>query len=476
MISTFEIYLLLFLFGLTMVSLVWFQSRKKQTAESFLVADRQVSSWGGAFSIAVSWVWAPAVFISSLQAYNKGLPGVFWFTVPNVICFFTFAFLAVKFRQLMPKGYTLPDFIHERFSGSKPTHLSFLFIVFGYQLSAIVINAVAGGTLLHIASGINVSAAIIGMMTIALSYSLLSGLKASVFTDIIQMVMILSFAVVLVPWAVSEAGGWSSVTSGFAGVSGEFGSVFNSDIAYAMGIPMTISLIAGPISDQMFYQRALAVKKEAIVPVFVRAGLLFGFVPIILSVLGFVAVAMTKQGSLIVSDPQMVAPLVIGALLPKAALYFFIMMAFAALCSTMDSAFCGISSLGAVDVYRRYFNKKPSDKKLLKIARVYMVGAAVIGAGIALLQPKLLWIFFIYGTLVSSALFPTVFAVFRKDLDGKDAFLAIVLSLIFSFPLSIYANVQGDTDLIVLSSILSVAIGLVVCVLSVLYSKAIKKN
>ena len=80
---------MLALFGLVMISLVYFLTKKKlNTNERFLVADRQVSWIRGAFSIAVSWIWAPAIFIASLQAYTKGIAGAFWFIAPNIICFF----------------------------------------------------------------------------------------------------------------------------------------------------------------------------------------------------------------------------------------------------------------------------------------------------------------------------------------------------------------------------------------------------
>ena len=93
---------ILSVFGILMLALVWFKSREKQTADAFLVADRDVSLIKASFSIAVSWIWAPAIFICSLQAYDKGLPGIFWFVAPNILCIFVFAPIAVKLRTLVP--------------------------------------------------------------------------------------------------------------------------------------------------------------------------------------------------------------------------------------------------------------------------------------------------------------------------------------------------------------------------------------
>jgi len=456
---------ILIVFGVAMFALVWFKTHNEKSAEGFLVASRSVSLFGGAFSIAVSWIWAPAVFICSLQAYTKGLPGIFWFTVPNILCFFIFAPLGIRLRRLMPQGYTLPEFIHQRYKSDPKTHLAFLCIFFGYQLGAIVINAVAGGTLLHIVSGVDPRLAIIIMSLIAIGYSLLSGLKASVFTDIIQMIMVLTISFVLVPWVISEAGGWTTVVGGFSGVSGKFGNLFDAAIGFSMGIPMTLGLIAGPIGDQMFFQRAMAVREKNIVKTFILGGLLFGLVPIALSLLGFIAANPEINAQITVADPQIVGAVVIGHFLPKAALVLFCFMAFAGLASTLDSSYCALSSLGSIDIYKRYFNSKPNDHQLLSAARKTMLLMSVIGTAIALLQPKLMWVFLIYGALASAGMFPTILSLYWKRLTPTGAFTAVILSLLVGTPLSIYANVTENTNLIVTAAIASVSIGLIVCLI-----------
>jgi Na+/proline symporter len=464
LISQFEAYAMLGIFGVVMIVLVILKNRTStHSSDAFLVANRTVSVWSGAFSIAVSWIWAPAIFICSMQSYQKGVPGIFWFTFPNILCFFTFVPLAIRLRTLMPQGYTLPEFIYERFGKDARTHHAFLIVFFGYQLGAIIINCLAGGALLNALSGVDIKMAILVMAGITLAYSLISGLEASIFTDVIQMAMVLGIAVVLVPWTIFAAGGPQVVFSGLGGVDGTHASLFDPWIAYTMGIPMTIGLIAGPIGDQMFFQRAMAVRKENITKTFVYGGLLFGFVPITLSLLGFVAASPQVNALLTVTDPQVVGAITVGHFLPKVALLAFCFMAFAGLASTLDSSFCAVSSLGTIDIYKRYLNPQGNDNQMLYVARVTMTLLTVIGAAIALLEPKLLWVFLIYGALASAGLFPTVFALFWGRLNAHGAFWAVVLSLVIGTPLSIYANVTENPHLIVAAAVASVGIGLLVC-------------
>ena len=464
LISKFQGISTLLIFGLSMIGLVYWLTKKQiHSAEAFLVARREVGWLRGALSIAVSWVWAPAIFIASLQSYTKGVAGAFWFIVPNIICFFIFVPLAIRLRNFLPEGYTLPQFILKRYNGDRAAHIVFLILFFGYQLGAIVINSLASGILLNALTGINFYFAVLSVTVLVLLYALISGLEASIVTDVIQMTMVLMFCFILVPWTIIRAGGLNSVVGGFSGLSGQFGNILNPYVAYTFGIATTLSLISGPIGDQMFFQRVYASKRNEIVKTFIGGGLIFGLVPIILSLLGFVAANPTFSEQIKVADPQMVGPLVIGHFLPQGALILFLFMAFAALASTIDSAYCAISSLGAVDIYKRYFNPQASEKNMLNVSRLFMLAMGLIGTGIALLKPQLIWVFLIYGALASAGFFPTVLSLYWSRLSKKGVFWAVTLSLLFSLPLSIYANILQNQNLVVLSAILSVSIGLVIC-------------
>ncbi len=458
--------ILIIAYAVIMTLFVYFFSLKRKiTKDDFLVSNRNLGLWRGAFSIAVSWIWAPAIFIVSLQAYTQGIAGVFWFTFPNILCFFLFAPFAIRLRKLLPDGYSLPDYIRVRFKDYIPAHIMSLVIYFGYQLGAVIINAVAGATLLTLLTGIPFHTAVLVMVGTALAYSLISGLTASVITDVVQMALILFIGFIVVPWVIVEVGGFSVVQNGIGGVTGEFANMFNPKVAFAFGIAMSLGLISGPFADQMFFQRTFAAQKNKVGRIFMVGGIIFGIVPIILSLLGFIGAAPEVNEVITVSDPQMIGPIVVAKFLPKWALMLFTVMAFAGLSSTLDSALVAVSSLGSIDIYKKYFNRKAEPKTILKVARVFMIVIALIGTVIALLSPKLLWVFLIYGALASAALFPTILSVYWSRLTGKGAFWAFLLSVLLGTPLSIYANISENTNLIVLAAIISVAIGLVVCLI-----------
>jgi SSS family transporter len=416
---------LLAIYLLVLFVAVFISHRGKKTSDEFLVYKRELGTFKGALSIAAAWIWAPAVFVCSLKSYTHGLAGIFWFTVPNVLCFFTFTPLAIRLRKLCPQGYTWPDFVWFRYNGNKRVHVASLMVYLGYDLVAVASNCLAGGTLLNILTGADFRFAVILMAGGALTYSIISGLRASVLTDVVQMLVILVIGAIIVPWAINASGGLDTVLGGLGGVTGKFGSPFNAEVMYSFGIAATIGLISGPIGDQMFFQRAFSAKPEKVGSIFIYGGFIFALVPIALSALGFIAANPVIGSQLTITDPQMVGPTVVEHFLPKWALMAFCVMAFAGLCSTLDSALCAISSIWTVDVYKRYINLNPTDEQLTRSARTSMIAACFIGTSIALLRPEILWLFLVGGILASAALFPTIFGIFSKKLTANAAFWAI---------------------------------------------------
>lgn len=98
MFSSTTAVIILVVFGVVMFGLLFAMRRARaDTREGFCAADRQVSVFTGGLSLAVTWVWAPALFVASSIAYDLGLPGALWFIVPNIACFFVFTPIAFRF-------------------------------------------------------------------------------------------------------------------------------------------------------------------------------------------------------------------------------------------------------------------------------------------------------------------------------------------------------------------------------------------
>ena len=457
----------LFVYGVLMTILVSLFTKPDKEKDDHLVASRSVSPLFGAFSIAVTWIWAPAIFVCGQKAFEEGLAGLFWFTFPNVLCFFTFVPIALLFRKKIPNGYSLPDYIFYRFNGDASVHLAYVFVSICIQLGAIVMNSLAGGLLLETICGMDKSYATITIAGIALFYSIWRGLPASIITDFVQMTLILFIAFVVVPWVVVKSDGLSTIHAGLAGTRGSI-NIFDPWIAYSFGIPTTIGLMTFPVADQMFFQRVMASRAKDIAKTFIYGGLVFAIIPVLLSSFGFIGAALTHKGIHTISSAQMVNSEVVSYFLPSWTLYAFILMTLCALSSTLDSAYCAVGSLVAVDIYQRYLHKSKTaaakDSSVINASKIGMLVFTILGTSIALIPDiKILWMFLIVNCLASVLFLPTIVSLYSERVGAKTVAISIIAAFLFSLPLSIYANVIGNPHLIVLAACMTLVLSGAVC-------------
>ncbi|OGY85513.1 MAG: hypothetical protein A2233_02715 [Candidatus Kerfeldbacteria bacterium RIFOXYA2_FULL_38_24] len=485
-------YLLLGLYGAFMIAITYFfaRSKKYKSIQGFLVAGRNVKWWLGATSIAASWIWAPALFVSVQMAYQKGLAGIFWFTFPNIIALLLFIFLAPKIRAKLPYGYTLPQWIRYRLQ-SERVHKMYLFPYFFYQLMAVTVQLFAGGSLVSLLTGIPLIYAMLIMAVTVLIYSFVSGLESSIVTDFIQFILIIIGIVVVVPWAIHAAGGFGAVSAGFGGVSGQFTNIFDPSVAFSFGIVTAIGLISGAISDQQYWQRTFAIQKKNLVPSFVFGAIMFGIVPLALSALGFLA-ANSSIGVVLPAgaDVSLIGVATVSSLLPAGAMAIFVIMLLSALYSTLDSGVMAASSLYVTDVVKYTDTEKgilqkidedrlltPEEEQLgnqLDTRGVYhsrkaMVLIMVSGFAVALAANyipgfglKHLW--WIFNTVAACVVVPTVLSLYWKRLSARGVFWGVLIAFLAGIPLFVYGNIIDKPVWIVGASLFIIAVSTAFCV------------
>ena len=458
--------LLLVAYGGILVTLTFiFTRRRRQDRDEFLLAGRNIGPLAGAMSIAASWIWAPALFISSQKAFDQGIAGFSWFLIPNIAALLVFAPLALRIRKVLPNGFTLPQFIHQRHG--RAVHILYMIQFLGLQICSFAVQILAGSKLIEQLCGLDFHLVALILVIITLAYSLLGGVRASVITDVLQMGLILGIALVTVPMVVNQAGGFETVINGLGGKSAEFGNLFDPWIAYSFGIPVTVGLLAGPIGDQMHWQRAYLMRSNRdLIKAFSFGALLFAIVPITLSLLGFVAAGLEPNDWNRPESSQLIGPLTVIHLLRAMTLPFCIML-LSGLGSTLDSILCAVSSLAAVDLAGSGNTDASADQtssQNVRTARISMLLAAFIGLAIAFIPGlQILHLFLFYGTWRASTMIPTIFSLYAKQLDRRAVFLAILASLLLGAPIYAAGAVLKNAHLSVLGVVLVLAIGTVTC-------------
>lgn len=437
------IFFLLLLFATFSFLLAWRFSRGTQSSKAgFLVANRSLGVWEAAFSIAASWIWAPALFISAQKAYTDGLIGFAWFLVPNVLCLILFAFFAEKIRRQVPHGFTLSDYIRTRYSPRVQN--IYWFTLVGLSVCAFAVQLLAGGLLMAKITGVSYFGCTLVLTLIPLSYSLFFGLKSSVVTDYAKMIFIFSLSLLLIPWVVISVGGSPVLWEGLRGQAGSL-DVFSKSswlIFISFGLPTSIGLISGPFGDQSFWQRAFAVQEGKVKSAFLWAAFLFALVPLSMSILGFIAAGSKLE----IKDPQMVNMETIQHFLPAWTIVPFMFLILSGLISILDSKLAAISSIGGHDILNRIRGNQNHPLGLvLRGSRWSMILLALAALAVANIPGlKILHLFLFYGTIRSATLLPTLLTILGKKLPEVGVFWGVLTSILIGLPVFVYGNFSGQ--------------------------------
>lgn len=420
-------------------------TKKEKNIERFCVGDRNTGWIVSALSIAATWIWAPALFTSTENAYTKGFAGLFWFLVPNVLCLILFIPFAKKMREEMPEGITLSGYMYGKYR-SKAVRNIYLFQLGTLSALSTGVQLLAGSRILSVLTGMPFMVMTAVMAVIALSYSQFSGIRASILTDAVQMVFMLGASIVFVVFGIKHGGGIQTLLAGLGGASGDNRVLFSErgiEIFLGFGLPATVGLISGPFGDQCFWQRAFCVRKDRIGRAFIVGAFLFSIVPLSMGIIGFIGAGIGYEAA----DISVLNFELISILFPEWAVIPFLFMVVSGLLSTIDSNLCAISSL-TTDLFRKQKIGK------MKFVMILLLAVGIVIANIPGLTVTHL--FLLYGTLRASTLLPTILTLRGIRLNPTGIVMGIITALIIGLPIFAYGNMQGIAIYKTMGSILTV--------------------
>lgn len=457
-------WLLIAMFFVVMSLIVVCLRKRRQTKEEFLAAGHSAPWLLTAFSMAATWVWAPSMFTAAEKAYTQGFAGMFWFVVPNILTMILFAFFANKMRKLRPDGWTFSDYIREKYS--KRAHNMFLVESFGLQICSLAVQLLAGATIFHKITGLPFFTTTFVLAIVPLLYSLTNGIRGSVTTDFAKMGFIALVLLLGLPIMTANIG-FDTLVSGLGGITGDYSHLFDKTaiaVMLAFGLPTTIGLLSGTFGDQMFWQRVFCVKPNKVKRTMIAAALIFAIVPTSLACFGLFAAG----AGLDIADTQLVNVGAVIAFCPKWFLYLFFLMILAGLISTVDSIFCAVSSVAGHDVVMRLTDGKTNGENVtingktftsIQIARMVMVVVCVLAILVANIPGlTITYLFLFYGTLRSSVMLPTIFAINGKRMTERGIYYGIMASIVVGLPIFAIGNLNGNVPMIVTGSLLTIGL------------------
>lgn len=431
----------LLLYVILMFVATFLFTSSKETSSSFIVADRNLPENQCAFSIAATWIWAPALFVASSQAYLKGWQGFAWFFIPNILTLILCGKLSLKIKEKFPSGYTLPEYMGSIYSKRVKRLYNIEMVILA--ILSMAVQFVAGGKILSLITGISFLKMSVLLGVVALGYSMFSGLKASVITDFIQMILMLIVGIITVPLLISKTGGVESIINGLGGINKDYLtlSLKSWDLFLSFGLTTTIGLLSGPVGDQSFWQRTFAMNKSNIKKAYTKAAIIFAVIPLLMAIIGFSSAGI----GFIPNDVGIVNLEYIMAYLSPSFITMFIIMLVSGLSSTLDSNLCAISSIIAVEL-------KGDIKRNSRIGMVLLTIAGLLIANVP--NMPIVTLFLIYGVLRTSVFAGTVTTILsNKSIKERNIFYGILLAMLVGVPLYVIGASYKNMTLSIFATI-----------------------
>jgi len=337
---------------------------------------------------------------------------------------------------LKSQVYTMPEFLERRYSAGSRAYLSWISII-GYVLTKISVTIAAGGIVFETLMGINFwTGALIVVVATGL-YTVFGGLKAVIYTDLMQMFVLIIGAVTVTISGLWAVGGWGAL---YASAGSSFFDMWKpmSDPDF----PWTGILFGAPIlgvwywcTDQFIVQRVLSARNID----HARRGTIFGgflkVLPLFIFVIpGVIAHALAQSGKLILDQPDHALPVLVATLLPVGFRGLVVAGLLAALMSSLSSVFNSCSTLITLDIYKR-MRPDADERRLVRFGQLATGVLVIFG---------LLWIPLIKnisGTLyqylqsVQAYISPPIAAVFLlgifiKRLNGRGAMASLLTGFV----------------------------------------------
>lgn len=330
--------------------------------------------------------------------------------------------------------YTMPEFLERRYSGGARAYLSWVSII-SYVLTKISVTIAAGGIVFE-AIGIGFWTGAIVVVVATGIYTVMGGLRAVVYTDLLQMFVLIGGSVTVTFIGLGHIGGWEAMRSA---VDSSYMSVWRpmSDPEF----PWTGIIFGAPIlgvwywcTDQFIVQRVLSAKDEDNA----RRGTIWGgflkVLPLFIFVIpGVIAYVLHVQGIVQVDDPDQALPTLIGTLLPMGIRGLVIAGLLAALMSSLSSVFNSCSTLITWDIYKK-LHPEASERRLVWVGQVSTAILVLFGlAWIPIMRQ--LGQLYVYLQSVQAYISPPIAAVFLlgifwKRLNAKGAMTSLLTGFV----------------------------------------------
>ena len=423
LISQTSSFTLLILISFAFAIIGIYYSKKFKGINNYLTANRSVGLFSLTTSLTASALGAWILFGPASAATWGGLGSIIGYSLGTAFPMFILIYLGKKIRKEFPQGSSLIEFMRKKF-GKSLFKLILLMTIF-YMFIFLCAEVTAVAILINYMSGAELWTTALIVLFFTLLYTLYGGLRASIFTDNIQMIVIIIILIFSFTYIYSFIGNQFS----FSFVKEKNPHLISSSYVtgFTAGLTFFIAVAATNLFHQGNWQRVYAaknfetLKKSLIISFFIIIPIVFfmGFSGMVaFSIdstirpdLGFFTLILKEQTTVLS--------------------FIVIILGLALTISTVDTLINAISSLIVVEG-KAVFNFK---KKInyLNFSQYIIVFLSLISFIIASKGFDILYLFLLADLFCCSFVMTVFYSFYNKNVKEKTAYISILTGLICGF-------------------------------------------
>ena len=382
---------ILILYGCVLIGMGVYYSRKSRTAEQFMVADRSIPAWAAGLAVMSAYTSSISYIATPGKAFDSN-----WHPIIFSLCIIPVAWLACKFAvpyYRKTRLISVYSFLEERLGAWGRVYAAFSFLLYMVGRVAVILYLVSLLLSTFVTCNIVVIIVIIGLITVI--YTLLGGMEAVIWTDVMQsaiMIVGVLFCAVVLSYRVFSG---SEPLINTAIEQGKFslGSPKLSLSSQALLCDRTIwvMIIFGVtenlrnlLADQNYVQKYCSVPDERqakrsiwiAMSIYIPLTILFLYIGTALFALYSGTDELAKAG---VTKGDQVFPYFIATRVPWGLKGLIIAAIVAAAMSTVDSALNCSATVLLLDFYKRYFHANITERRSMLFLRSATVVWGAVG-------------------------------------------------------------------------------------------------
>lgn len=408
-LSIFIVYMIL------MLGVGFYFMRRNSGQDDYYVGGRNIGSWHIGLSVVATDVGGGfSVGLGGL-GFLMGLSGSWMLFTGLLGAWLAAVFLIPRVRSnpAFEKFYTLPQIFQHIFDRKVGILAAIICFVgyLGFTSSQLLAGAkLAAGTFKPL--DLNVALLIMGI--IAVVYTVLGGLKAVIYTDTVQWIVLMAgFIFIGLPVSYFHVGGWESIRET---LPAEYFSLANlrwQDLANWGITILPIWFVGMTLYQRIFASTDVKSAKKA----WFIAGFFEWPIMAFMGVsLGLLAKVAFEQGLIAVSqdnlDPEMGLPILLSTVLPPGIMGLMMSAYFSAVLSTADSCLMAASGNLTTDIFGRYLSTK-NDGFVMRMSQLFTLIIGALALVIAIQMTNVLELMlYSYAFMVSGLLVPIIAGLF----------------------------------------------------------------